>query len=49
MATPTLPISIFWRLTFPRSAIPEPSTLLLASLALILVGVSFRLSKNDRD
>ena len=34
---------------YSTSAIPEPSTMLLASLALILVGVSFRLSKNDRD
>jgi len=34
---------------YATSAIPEPSTMLLASLALILVGVSFRLSKNDRD
>ena len=33
---------------YATSAIPEPSTMLLASLALILVGVSFRLSKNDR-
>ena len=31
---------------YNSSAIPEPSTMLLASLALILVGVSFRLSKN---
>ena len=31
------------------SAIPEPSAMLLALLALILVGASFRLSKNDRD
>jgi len=31
---------------YSTSAIPEPSTMLLASLALILVGVSFRLSKN---
>ena len=31
---------------YATSAIPEPSTMLLASLALILVGVSFRLSKN---
>ena len=31
------------------SAIPEPSAMLLASLAIILVGASFRLSKNDRD
>ena len=34
---------------YATSAIPEPSTMLLASLALILVGVSFRLSKNDCD
>ena len=34
---------------YSTSAIPEPSTMLLASLALILVGVSFRLSKNDCD
>ena len=33
---------------YSTSAVPEPSTMLLASLALILVGVSFRLSKNDR-
>ena len=32
---------------YATSAIPEPFTMLLASLALILVGVSFRLSKND--
>ena len=31
---------------YATSTIPEPSTMLLASLALILVGVSFRLSKN---
>ena len=31
---------------YATSAIPEPSTMLLTSLALILVGVSFRLSKN---
>jgi len=31
---------------YNSSAIPEPSTMLLASLALIFVGVSFRLSKN---
>ena len=31
---------------YATSAIPEPSTMLLASLALVLVGVSFRLSKN---
>jgi len=34
---------------YATSAIPEPSTMLLALLALILVGVSFRLSKNDDD
>jgi len=34
---------------YSTSATPEPSTMLLASLALVLVGVSFRLSKNDRD
>ena len=34
---------------YAMSAIPEPSTMLLASLALVLVGVSSRLSKNDRD
>ena len=34
---------------YSTSAIPEPSTMLLASLALVLVGVSFRLSKNDCD
>ena len=33
--------------SYATSAIPEPTSLLLASLALILVGVSFRLSKND--
>ena len=32
---------------YATSAIPEPTSLLLASLALILVGVSFRLSKNN--
>ena len=32
---------------YVTSAIPEPTSLLLASLALILVGVSFRLSGND--
>ena len=32
---------------YNSSAIPEPTTMLLASLALILLGVSFRLSKND--
>ena len=31
---------------YGTSALPEPSTMLLASLALVLVGVSFRLSKN---
>ena len=31
---------------YATSAIPEPTSLLLASLAVILVGVSFRLSKN---
>ena len=31
---------------YATSAIPEPSTMLLALLALVLVGVSFRLSKN---
>ena len=31
---------------YATSTIPEPSTMLLASLALILVGVSFRFSKN---
>ena len=31
---------------YSTSAIPEPSTMLLASLALIVVGVSSRLSKN---
>ena len=31
------------------SDVPEPSAILLASLTLIFVGVSFRLSKNDRD
>ena len=31
---------------YATSTIPEPSTMLLTSLALILVGVSFRLSKN---
>jgi len=34
---------------YSTSAIPEPSTMLLASLALILVGISRRLSKNNCD
>ena len=32
---------------YGAAAIPEPSTMFLVSLALILVGISFRLSKND--
>jgi len=39
--------AIFAPAGYATSAIPEPFTMLLASLALILVGVSFRLSKND--